>query len=1053
MTPPALPRKTLRNVLLVPLLALVCLFFLSVTLISVLQNKRNQEAQIQHQAQTILEAIQGALEVSHDRMELQRQVTIMGGERQIRRISVALAHPLQIIASTHRAWLGRNLDDISEDEQELKALRQVLYEGGRRVQYHDEPPAWQFVGEISLTPTQQATGQPIRAAVSVVLDAAPALASQRRNLMFLLLSMAVVMLIAALATWRLLKRHVVAPVEMMAEAVSLRARGNEGVRIPIQVDDEIGMLGRALNALLNAEELAQQRAEREQALAHSLFKLHAQAAGLSETGTLIRALHEAMHLTGSKSGQILVCPEQGKAPQSVLQLGAAAPACRIEIEENGAPCLCLELGEKPREHDADDDRLARFIANEAWQIVRRKRLDMALKAADARFRRIIETTLEGVWIFDAELRVSYANQRTCDMLMLPLERMLGRSVDDFIPAVEEENHRQQMDLRRQGTATVYERRFLRSNGNMFWCLVSATPLFDEHGRFSGSFAMISDISRIKRTEEELKLAAHVYDDSPNAIAITDAQFRVHSINQAFTRITGFTAEETLGRPAAFLETRLRIQCSRLGAGERWQGEVWNQRKSGELHPEWLSISPVIDSQGKTTHYVTIIADLTERKEAESRIDYLANHDPLTSLPNRLLFQSRIDQALSMAAGLGRRAALLLLNVDRFKTINDSLGHLVGDALLVEIARRLQQGLGQADVLSRQGGDEFLILLSEVANIDQTSQQAQRLLQELTQPFWQKDQEIQISASLGIALYPDDGHDFAELLPRADSAMRQAKESGRNTFRFYRAQMNSDALARLQLENALRESLAQHQFQLHYQPLVQSETGQVRSVEALLRWPHPERGYISPVEFIPLAEESGLIVPLGAWALQEACRQARLWQDQGLDLRIAVNLSSVQFKRGDLVNSVRQALTSQQLPPERLELELTESILIQDVEETLETVHQLRDLGISLSIDDFGTGYSSLAYLRRLPVQKLKIDQSFVRQLTEKAEDAAIVSTILAMAQQLGLETVAEGVETREQFLWLQSRRCTSIQGYYFSQPLPAQEIPGQIARIQNSSQP
>lgn len=1047
MTPPALPQKTLRHILLVPLLALVCLFFLSVALISVVQNKRMLERQTEHQAQTILEAIQGALEVSRDPLELQRQVTVIGGERQIKNISVALASPAKIIASTQHAWLGRHLDDIPQQE-ELKALRQVLREGGRLALQHETPPAWQFVGEISLTNAEHATGQPIRAVVSVVLDAGPILANQQRHMLFLLLAMGLVMLVATLFAWRLLKHHVIAPVEMMAEAVSLRARGNEGVRIPIQADDEIGMLGRALNTLLEADEQAQQKAQREQALARTLFNLHAQAPGQSETENLISALQGAMQLTQSQSGQILVSETPGGDLQSVLRIGKAPAGCRIEIEENGRPCLCLELGEKPLEFDEDDDHQARHIANEVWQIVRRQRQDKALNAADARFRRMIETTLEGVWIFDEELRVSYANQRTCDMLMLPLEKMLGRPVSDFVPAAEEEDHQYQMELRRQGTATVYERRFLRSNGSHLWCLVSASPMFDEAGRFAGSFAMVSDISHIKRTEEDLKLAAHVYDDSPNAIAITDAQFRVHSVNQAFTKITGFSPEETLGHPATFLEHRLRLQCGRLGPGERWQGEVWNRRKCGELHPEWLSISPVTDSQGKTTHYVAIIADLTERKEAESRIDYLANHDPLTGLPNRLLFQSRTDQALSMATELGNRIALLLLNVDRFKTINDSLGHQVGDALLVEIARRLQLGLGKADVLSRQGGDEFLILLSEVENVDQAGQQAQTLLQSLTEPFWQEGQEIQVSASLGIALYPDDGQKFAELLPRADSAMRQAKESGRNTFRFYRSEMSSDALARLQLENALRESLGQQQFQLHYQPLVQCETGQVKCVEALLRWPHPEQGMISPAQFIPLAEESGLIVPLGAWVIQEACRQARLWLDQGLDLRVAVNLSSVQFKRGDLVSTVRQALESQQLPPERLELELTESILIQDVEETLETVHQLRELGIFLSIDDFGTGYSSLAYLRRLPVQKLKIDQSFVRHLTEKSEDAAIVSTILAMARQLGLNTVAEGVETREQHEWLKSQGCTAIQGYYFSKPLPAAEIPGQIARIQ-----
>ncbi len=1045
MTPPAPAQKTLRHILLVPLLILVCLFFLAVTLLVLIQNQRMLVRQTEHQAQTILEAIQGALEVSRDPLELQRQITVIGGERQIKGISVALSNPIRIVASTRHAWLGKNLDDIPQQE-EVKPLRQVLREGGRLALQRDDPPEWQFVGEISLTNTSQATGQPIRGAVSVVLDAGPIRASQRQSMIILLLAMALVLGLGALFTWRLLRRHVIAPVETMAEAVALRARGDDGVRIPVQADDEIGMLGRALNTLLDAEDQAQQRVERERALAQALFNLHAGSAGQSEGERLASALKLAMDLCACQSGRILVRPPGGEALQPACEQGRPQHECRIDIEEQGSPCLRLELGDKPRGFDEDDARQARYIAHEAWQILRRRRMDLALQDADARFRRMIETTLEGVWIFDGGLRVTYANQRTCAMLGFALEQMLGHPVIDFIPPEEIADHQRQMDLRLAGKGAVYERRFLRADGSTLWCLVSASPMLAEDGSFQGSFAMLSDISRIKETEEALKLAAHVYDDSPNAIAITDASFRVQSVNQAYTQITGFTPEETLGRPAAFLDQEHKEEWLRLPPGGRWQGEIWNQRKSGERYPEWLSLSPVSDG-GRITHYVAIISDLTERKEAESRIDYLASHDPLTGLPNRVLFQGRTDQALGMAAGQGRKAAVALLNLDRFKTINDSLGHAVGDALLVQAARRLETSLGQANVLCRQGGDEFLILLSEVEDASCAGQQAQRLLQVLTEPFHREGQDIQISASLGLALYPDDGRSFAELLPRADSAMRQAKESGRNTLRFYRAEMNSDALARLQLENSLREALAQGQFQLHYQPLVRAEAGQVCGVEALLRWPHPEQGMISPAQFIPLAEESGLIVPLGAWVLQEACRQARHWQDLGLPLRVAVNLSSVQFKRGDLVATVREALEETGLDPARLELELTESILIQDVEETLETVHQLRALGLELSIDDFGTGYSSLAYLRRLPVHKLKIDQSFVRYLTEKSEDAAIVSTILAMARQLNLETVAEGVETQAQYEWLKSRGCTTIQGYYFSRPLPAPEIPAQIERI------
>ncbi|MCX8146701.1 MAG: PAS domain S-box protein [Azovibrio sp.] len=724
----------MRHILLWPFLLLVCLAFVGIAGVSTLQSGRMLEKQTEHQAQTILEAIQGALEVSRDPLELQRQVTVIGGERQIKSITVALAVPPRIVASTRHAWQGRHLDDLPP-EPEHNALRQVLREGGRRFVERHDPPTWQFVGEISLTNTQAATGQPIRAAVSVVLDAAPARALQQRQLLFLLWAMAVVLAGAAWLMWRQLKRHVITPLETMARAVGLRARGDEAVRIPILADDEIGMLGRALNALFAAEEAAQAHSSREQALASLLFKLHADAHGQPEAGILEQALVGALQLTESTNGSIAV--EHEDAPLCRVEHGHGDIGCRIEIREAERLCLYLELGGKPQGYDEDDERRARHIANETWQILRRQHLDEALKAADARFRRLIETTQEGVWIFDAELRVTYANQRTCDMLHYPLERMLGHPVSEFIPASEAEDHRQQMELRRQGVATVYERRFLRGDGSLLWCLVSASPMLDETGRFAGSFAMLSDISKLKRTEAELRLAAHVYDDSPNAIAIMDAEFVVQSVNAAFTQITGFDAAEIVGRPASFIDARLRQTCAQLGPGKRWQGEIWNRRKSGETYPEWLSLAPVTNEQGQITHFVAIIADLTERKEAEARIDYLANHDPLTGLPNRLLFQSRTDQALSMAAAQSRQAALLLLNIDRFKTINDSLGHPVGDALLVEVARRLQRELGPADVLSRQGGDEFLILLSEVDGVDAAAQRTQALLARLAEPFVQR----------------------------------------------------------------------------------------------------------------------------------------------------------------------------------------------------------------------------------------------------------------------------------------------------------------------------
>ncbi len=1045
MTPPPAPRRSLRSILLAPLLLLLSLFLFVMALVLTSQNQRIVAEQTEHQAQTILEAIQGALEVSRSNDELQRQVTVIGGERRIRNISVALASPTRIIASTRHAWLGKNLDDIPQQE-ELKALRQVLREGSHVSTALEDPPGHQFAGQITLTNMGNATGEPIRAAVSVVLDTSALQAQLWAGIRTLLIITAVVVILGGLLGWWLLNRRVIVPLEAMAQAVGRRARGDDGTRLPVCSEDEIGMLGRALNTLLDAEARTQYRTMQEQNTARALFSLHAAAPDLDERQVLEQALNLAVNLTQSYGGSIAVCPPGTHTLEKVIQQGQDESGQGFDIFEGDTLSLRLELGGPEGHLDENEQQQARALAQEAWLIVQRKRMNKALSDANNRFRRIIETTLEGVWIFDANLRVTYANQRTLDIFGVSLEAMLGRPVNDFIPDLEAPDHERQMALRRQGKGTIYERRFRRSDGTLVWCQVSATSLMDDGQHFSGSFAMLSDISRIKQTEAELRLAAHVYNDSPNAIAITDNQFIIKSINQAFTEITGFNAAETLDKPAFFVTDEHREQWQQLAPGECWKGEVWNRRKSGERYPEWLSLTPVTDTNGHISHYVAIMADLTERKEAESRIDYLSNHDPLTGLPNRLLFQSRMEQALGMAADRGCQAALVMLNLDRFKIINDSLGHTVGDAILSQAAKRLERTMGQGDVLSRQGGDEFLLLLSQVDDTAHVTQQVQRLLATLATPFHLDDQDIQISGSLGLALYPYDGTRLEDLMPRADSAMRQAKENGRNTFCFYQAEMNSDALSRLHMENALREALNHHQFCLHYQPLVNAESGQVMGVEALIRWPRAD-GMVSPAQFIPLAEESGLIVPLGAWVLNEACRQARLWQDQGLRLHVAVNLSTVQFKRGDLVATVKEALEKSALDPELLELELTESILIQDAAETMETVAQLRQLGLQLSIDDFGTGYSSLAYLRRLPVQKLKIDQSFVRQLPANPEDAAIVSTIIAMARQLNLNTVAEGVETQAQFEWLRARGCTTIQGYYFSRPLPAAEIPAQIERI------
>ena len=464
-----------------------------------------------------------------------------------------------------------------------------------------------------------------------------------------------------------------------------------------------------------------------------------------------------------------------------------------------------------------------------------------------------------------------------------------------------------------------------------------------------------------------------------------------------------------------------------------------RRKNGEDFPAEILLS-AFNFEGKRVLQATV-RDITERKAAQEQVEFLAYHDSLTGLPNRLLAKDHFELAVSFADRENTKVALIFLDLDNFKTINDSLGHAIGDALLKVVATRLKASLRDTDTLSRQGGDEFLIVLSGIVDLGAISHAAEKILALLGAAFSVEGNELSTSLSMGIAVHPDDGTDYDTLLKKADTAMYQAKEAGRNTYRFYAEEMNLNAVEHLQIRNNLRKGLEREEFILHYQPQIDLSSNAVIGAEALIRWKHPEFGLIPPGRFISLAEESGLIVQIGDWVLREACRQAVAWREAGLpELVMAVNLSAVQFKRGDLEKSVIQALTQSGLAPALLELEMTESILIHDTEKVLGMVQRLQALGVKLSIDDFGTGYSSLSYLKSFAVDKLKIDQSFVRDMADDPNDAVIVRTIIQMAKSLNLKTIAEGVETERQVAFLKLQRCDEAQGYHFARPMPAAEF-------------
>jgi diguanylate cyclase (GGDEF)-like protein len=468
----------------------------------------------------------------------------------------------------------------------------------------------------------------------------------------------------------------------------------------------------------------------------------------------------------------------------------------------------------------------------------------------------------------------------------------------------------------------------------------------------------------------------------------------------------------------------------------WQGELWNRRKSGEAYLQQLTVTAIRGDEGETTNYVAVLNDITELYDKEAHIRHQAYHDALTDLPNRTLFQDRMRQAMVHCQRTDCQLAVMFIDLDRFKNINDSLGHDVGDMLLQAAGTRLQDTLREGDTVSRFGGDEFVILITDMHSPQIAEHVAEKVIEVLGTPFRIGTHELTVTSSIGISIFPDDGEDIATLLKNADTAMYRAKDLGRDNFQFYTADMNARALERMALENDLRKAIEREELVLHYQPRVNLKSGRIIGMEALVRWNHPVRGMISPGEFIPVAEESGLIAPIGEWVLKTACRQTRLWHQAGYDLRISVNLSARQFGQEGMLGTIDETLNECGMQGQWLELELTESLIMQNPESTIGLLNQLKERGIWIAIDDFGTGYSSLNYLKRFPIDILKIDQSFVRDISSDPNDAAIAETIIALGHSLNLEVIAEGVETTEQLAFLKSRHCDELQGFLFSRPLP-----------------
>ena len=551
----------------------------------------------------------------------------------------------------------------------------------------------------------------------------------------------------------------------------------------------------------------------------------------------------------------------------------------------------------------------------------------------------------------------------------------------------------------------------------------------------------------RRAEEKLRLAATVIETTREGVLITDRDFRVTSANPAFSEITGYESRDVVGEPPPFLaairEDDALYRAMRRAIDEHgyWQGELWNKRKDGTKFAQRLSVSSITDEEGAVAQYAVLMADITERKQDEERIRHQANFDALTGLPNRALFLDRLNQALPIMRRQQQRLGLMFIDLDGFKLVNDTLGHDVGDLLLQEASTRLEACVRGGDTVARLGGDEFTIIMPNLNDPQNAPTVAQRSLDELARPFYLNDNEVFVSGSIGITVFPDDAKEAGDLLKNADAAMYRAKDQGKANYQFFTADLNTEASERLVLKNGLIKARERDEFSLHYQPKMEIESGRITGVEALLRWNSQHLGAVSPVRFIPIMEETGQLVEVGEWVLRTAARQHRTWLEDGLPpTAVAVNLSARQLREPNLVGVVEAALWDAGIGPEALEIEITESMLMADYGNSIVALGQIQEMGIRVAMDDFGTGYSSLSYLKRFAIDTIKIDRSFVADIADDPDDVEIIKAIINMGQSLNRRVIAEGVETEEQLAILRENRCDEMQGYLLSPPLPAPQM-------------
>jgi len=686
-----------------------------------------------------------------------------------------------------------------------------------------------------------------------------------------------------------------------------------------------------------------------------------------------------------------------------------------------------------------------------------------LNAREMFLQQIFDTSSVAIFVIDAHEHLARVNQRMADMYGTTVHALLGRDYVSLLhPDMRETGYRNMLALLDNTIdRSNVQRIYCRDDGSQFWGDLTCRSFDDASGKGRFIVCVINDITFSKAAEAELRIAATAFE-SQQGTTVADAHGVILRVNQAFTRITGYSAAEVVGKNPRVLQSGrhdaafYQAMWSSIATTGAWQGEIWNRRKDGEVYPEWLSISAVKDATGKVVNYVATFSDISARKSAEDQVHHLAFYDPLTQLPNRRLLLDRLAQALATSARHQSMGALLYVDLDNFKTLNETLGHVQGDILLQAVAQRLNGCVREDDTVARLGGDEFVVMLEDLSvNAVDAATQAEsvggKIQQALSESYPLGPFRHRSTSSIGVTLFGGvlpQGTD--EPLKRAELAMYQAKAAGRNTLRFFEERMQQVVAERAALEDDLRDALLANQFLLYYQPQVVGGAARLTGAEALVRWLHPKRGLVSPADFIPLAEETGLILPLGQWVLETACRQLAVWAGQPAlaHLTLAVNVSAKQFHQSDFVAQVQTTLARTGAKAQRLKLELTESLLVDDVEGIIAKMTTLKAQGVGFSLDDFGTGYSSLSYLKRLPLDQLKIDQGFVRNILSDPNDAAIAKMVVALADSMGLAVIAEGVEMQAQQEFLAHLGCHAYQGYYFSRPIPVAEFEAFAQRLQ-----